>query len=142
MKCKRLLSAASMSTLFLCLTLLISLVPNSSLGQPCPEDPTTKEGGCPGAFGAPQGGVFEFNESFLTEAIRNAWDANGFGSPRGDYFLGDPTTETDDNLDFYVLTEPFAIKWDLAEPRFDYRRIPWTDRTPGRWDSLGNSDAN
>ena len=126
----------------LCLAASLLFSPCLSLGQPCPENVTTKSGGCPDAFGAPQGGVFEFNESFLTEAIRNAWDANGFGSPRGDYFLGDPTTGADDNLDLYVLTEPFAVKWNFAETSSDDRRLPWVNRIPGKWDDLGNADSN
>lgn len=130
------------NVLFFSLAASLLLLPSSSPGQPCPEDPTTQAGGCPGAFGAPQGGVFEFNESFLTEAIRNAWDANGFGSPRGDFFLGDPDTASDDDLDRYVLTEPFALKWDFSEPGSDDRRLPWAERTPGKWDDLGNRDRN
>lgn len=119
------------------LTLSIVLMTSSLYAQPC-DNP---KGGCPATFGVPKGAVFEFNESFLTDAIRNAWDANGLGSPRGEFFLGDPATDADDDLDNYVKTEPLAIKSTNAHAT-NYQRRKWADREPGMWDSLMNQDDN
>ena len=120
------------------LILYTSLIPCLSYAQPC--DGTITKQGCPGVFGAPTGAVFEFNESFLTDAIRNAWDANGLGSPRGAFFLGDPATDTDDDLDGYVKTEPLAIVAGFGVE--DYRRRKWSERLPGWWDDIFNHDDN
>ena len=119
------------------LTLSIVLMTSSLYAQPC----NNPKGGCPTTFGVPTGAVFEFNESFLTDAIRNAWDANGLGSPRGAFFLGDPATDADDDLDGYVKTEPLAIKSDFLHAN-NYQRLKWADRQPGMWDSVMNQDDN
>ena len=119
------------------LTLCIFLMTSSLYAQPC-DNP---KGGCPTIFGVPTGAVFEFNESFLTDAIRNAWDANGLGSPRGAFFLGDPATDADDDLEGYVKTEPLAIKSDFLIAN-NYQRLKWADREPGMWDSSMNQDDN
>ena len=108
---------------------------SSLYAQPC-DNP---KGGCPTTFGVPTGAVFEFNESFLTDAIQNAWDAKGLGSPRGAFFLGDPATDADDDLDGYVKTEPLAIKSDFLIAN-NYQRLKWADREPGMWDSVMNQD--
>jgi len=119
------------------LTLCIFLMTSSLYAQPC-DNP---KGGCPTIFGVPTGAVFEFNESFLTDAIRNAWDANGLGSPRGAFFLGDPATDADDDLEGYVKTEPLGIKSDFLIAN-NYQRLKWADREPGMWDSSMNQDDN
>ena len=121
----------------LALVLSIFFMTSSLYAQPC----GNPRGGCPTTFGMDTGAVFEFNESFLTDAIRNAWDANGLGSPRGEFFLGDPATDADDDLDGYVKTEPLAINTTPAHAT-NYQRLKWAEREPGMWDALMNQDDN
>jgi len=128
--------------LFFVLFMLLGFSARARAADPC----NNPRGGCPGSFGVPTGGVFEFNESFLTDAIRNAWEANGLGSPRGGFFLGDPETDADDDIDGYITTEPLAIQSmhleHFSDPAYDYRRLKWEDRLPGMWDDQGNLDDN
>ena len=89
----------------ICLLFVSVILPSFSSGQI--DGP---KGGEPNDFGVPTGAVFQFNESFLTQAIRSAWDANGLGSVRADFFLGSSSSGTEDNLDGYLTSEPLAIK--------------------------------
>lgn len=119
----------------LVLTACMAVLPGVCFGQ----DPCRPGGGDLCKLGVPTGAVFEFNESFITEAIRNAWDANGLGSPRGSFFLDNPKLTQEDKLDGYVKTEPLAIGFRMNE---DHRRKKWADRKPGYWDDFLNFDDN
>ena len=127
----------SVTLTFLCLMLAARMVllPAVSSAQ----DPCRPGGGDLCNFGVSMGAVFQFNESFLTDAIRNAWRANGLGSPRGSFFLDNSNLTQDERLKGYSTTEPLAIGYRVNE---NHQHKKWADRKPGHWDDFLNFDDN
>ena len=116
--------------------LAILLTGGAALADP-PECLDNPQMGCTTEFGYPRGVVAEINESFISDIMYQVFHAYGFTSPRGEFFLGDPATSADDDLEGYVFTEPISIhapyktrKWlpfDWSLPADEYR-------LPGHWD--------